>query len=146
LIPKQLRIHAVLIVAALFMILIPLYNQSPDNEKVEQAKPAAVEFLGLIDDAKYAESWESSAGLMRDKVTRKDWIDKLNKARNLSGDLVQRVQKSASYATEAKDSPDGEYIMLIYESDFQRAEDVSEYVTVMLEGDEWKVAGYFMQQ
>ena len=145
-IPKQLRIHAVLIVAALFMILIPLYNQSPDNEKVEQAKPAAAEFLGLIDDAKYAESWESSAGLMREKVTRKDWIDKLNKARNLSGDLVRRVQKSASYATEAKDSPEGEYIMLIYESDFQRAEDVSEYVTVMLEGDEWKVAGYFMQQ
>ena len=123
-IPKQLRIHAVLIVAALFMILIPLYNQSPDNEKVEQAKPAAVEFLGLIDSAKYAESWESSAGLMRDKVTRNDWIDKLNKARNLSGNLVQRVQKSASYATEAKDSPEGEYIMLIYESDFQRAEDV----------------------
>ena len=145
-IPKQLRIHAVLIVAALFMILIPLYNQSPDSEKVEQAEPAAVEFLGLIDGAKYAESWESSADLMRDKVTRNDWIDKLNKARNLSGDLVQRVQKSASYATEAKDSPEGEYIMLIYESDFQRAEDVSEYVTVMLEGDEWKVAGYFMQQ
>jgi hypothetical protein len=146
LIPKQLRIHAVLIVAALFMILIPLYNQSPDSEKVEQAKPAAIEFLGLIDGAKYAESWESSADLMRDKVTRNDWIDKLDKARNLSGDLVQRVQKSASYATEAKDSPEGEYIMLIYESDFQRAEDVSEYVTVMLEGDEWKVAGYFMQQ
>ncbi len=145
-IPKQLRIHAVLIVAALFMILIPLYNQSPDSEKVEQAKPAAIEFLGLIDGAKYAESWESSADLMRDKVTRNDWIDKLDKARNLSGDLVQRVQKSASYATEAKDSPEGEYIMLIYESDFQRAEDVSEYVTVMLEGDEWKVAGYFMQQ
>ena len=76
-IPKQLRIHAVLIVAALFMILIPLYNQSPDSEKVEQAKPAAIEFLGLIDGAKYAESWESSADLMRDKVTRNDWIDKL---------------------------------------------------------------------
>ena len=145
-IPKQLRIHAVLIVAALFMILIPLYNQSPDSDKVEQAKPTAVEFLGLIDGGKYAESWESSASLMQDKVTRNDWIDKLNKARNLSGELLQRVQKSASYATEVKDSPEGEYIMLIYESDFQRAEDVSEYVTVMLEDDEWKVAGYFMQQ
>lgn len=145
-IPKQLRIHAVLIVAALFMILIPLYNQSPDSEKVEPAKPAAVEFLGLIDGGKYAESWESSASLMQDKVTKNDWVEKLNKARNLSGELLQRVQKSASYATEVKDSPEGEYIMLIYESDFQRAEDVSEYVTVMLEGDEWKVAGYFMQQ
>jgi len=144
--PKHLRIHAVLIVAALFMILIPLYNQSPDSGKVEQAKPASVEFLELIDDGKYAESWESSASLMRDKVAKNDWVDKLNKARNLSGGLVQRIQKSASYATEVEDSPEGEYIMLIYESDFQRAEEVSEYVTVMREGDVWKVAGYFMQQ
>ena len=145
-IPKQLRIHAVLIVACLAMILIPLYNQSPDDEKVEQALPAAVEFLALIDSGKYAESWQSSASLMRAKVTQQDWTDKLDQARSLSGGLVQRVQKSASYATVAKDSPEGEYIMLIYESDFQAAEDVSEYVTVMLEGEEWKVAGYFMQQ
>ena len=145
-IPKQLRIHAVLIVACLAMILIPLYNQSPDDEKVEQALPVAVEFLALIDGGKYAESWQSSASLMRDKVARQDWIEKLDKARTLSGGLVQRIQKSASYATEVKDSPEGEYIMLIYESDFQKAEDVSEYVTVMREGDDWKVAGYFMQQ
>ena len=144
--PKQLRIHAVLIVACLAMILIPLYNQSPDDEKVEQALPVAVEFLALIDGGKYAESWQSSASLMREKVTQQDWTDKLDKARSLSGGLVQRTQKSASYATVAKDSPEGEYIMLIYESDFQAAEDVSEYVTVMLEGDEWRVAGYFMQQ
>jgi hypothetical protein len=128
------------------MILIPLYNQSPDSEKVEQATPAAVEFLRLVDGGKYLESWESSASLMQEKVTKNDWTDKLDKARNLSGELLQRVQKSASYATEAKDSPEGEYIMLIYESDFQRAEDVTEYVTVMLEDNEWKVAGYFMQQ
>ena len=145
-IPKHLRIHAVLIVAALFMILIPLYNQSPDSEKVEQAEPIGTEFLALVDGGKYAESWQSSASLMQEKISKNDWVEKLGKARNLSGGLVQRVQKSASYSTEAKDSPEGEYIMLIYESDFQRAEDVSEYVTVMREGDAWKVAGYFMQQ
>lgn len=144
--PKQFRIHAVLIVACLTMILIPLYSQSPDEEKVEQAQPVAAEFLALVDGGEYAESWQSSATLMREKVNRQDWIEKLDKARSLSGGLVQRIQKSASYATEVKDSPEGEYIMLIYESDFQKAEEVSEYVTVMREGDAWKVAGYFMQQ
>jgi len=146
LLPKQLRIHAVLIVACLFMIFIPLYNQSPDSDKVEQAEPIGTEFLTLVDSGKYAESWQSSASLMQEKIAKNDWVEKLSKARNLSGGLIQRVQKSASYSTEAQDSPEGEYIMLIYESDFQRAEDVSEYVTVMLEGDTWKVAGYFMQQ
>jgi len=146
LLPKQLRIHAVLLVACLAMILIPLYSQSPDDDKVDQALPVAVEFLALIDGGKYAESWQSSASLMQEKVTQKDWIDKLDKARNLTGSLIQRIQKSASYSTVAKDSPEGEYIMLIYQTDFQAAKDVSEYVTVMRDGDSWKVAGYFMQQ
>jgi hypothetical protein len=35
--------------------------------------------------------------------------------------------------------------MLIYDSSFEKADDVSEYVTVMQEGDQWRVAGYFMQ-
>ncbi len=144
--PKQLRIHAVLIVACLFMILIPLYNQSPDSEKIERAETVSVEFLALVDGGKYTESWHASASLMQGKIAEKDWVEKLSEARNLSGGLVQRVRKSASYSTEAKDSPPGEYLMLIYDSAFQNADQVSEYVTVMLEGDEWKVAGYFMQQ
>ena len=147
-IPKHLRIHAVLIVAALFMILIPLYNhnKSPDDGTLEQTQPVAAEFLALIDGGKYAESWQSSAPLVRDKVTQQEWIEKLDKARSRSGDLIQRVQKSTRSATVLKDSPEGEYIILSYESDFQRAEDVSEYVTVMRDGDNWKVASYSMQQ
>jgi hypothetical protein len=127
------------------MILYPLYNEKPDSEKTEQAVPVANEFLQLIDHGKYAESWQSSAVLMRDKVTEKDWIEKLTKARTLSGELLARERKSASYSTEAQDSPEGEYIMFIYNSSFKKADEVSEYVTVMLEGDSWKVAGYFMQ-
>ncbi|NIP49238.1 MAG: DUF4019 domain-containing protein, partial [Gammaproteobacteria bacterium] len=61
-------------------------------------------------------------------------------------ELVKRERKSATYATKIEDSPEGEYIMLIYNSSFKKADDVSEYVTVMLDGDQWKVAGYFMQQ
>lgn len=143
--PKNLRIHAVLIVACIFMILIPLYNQKPNTEKIEQATPAAQDFLGLVDAGKFAASWQSSAALMKERVTEQEWVEKLNKARTLSGELVAREQKSASYSTEAKDSPDGEYIMLIYTSRFQKADEVEEYVTVMRDGESWKVAGYFMQ-
>ena len=145
-IPKQFRIHAVLIVACLFMIFFPMLSERPDSEKADLAIPVATEFLQMIDEGQYRESWQSSARLMQEKVAQEDWVEKLNKARNLSGDLIKRNQKSASYSTEAKDSPEGEYIMLIYQSTFQKAENVSEYVTVMLEDGAWKVAGYFMQQ
>ena len=143
---KKFRIHAVLLLLALFMILYPLYNEKPDAEKVAQASPVALDFLQQLDDGKYADSWKSSAVLMQGKVTEKDWVEKLTRARELSGELLERERKSASYSTEMKDSPDGEYIMLIFTSNYKKASDVSEYVTVMLEDSRWKVAGYIMQK
>ena len=144
-IPKQFRIHIVLIVACVFMVVFPLLNEKPDQEKADKATAVAVEFLQLIDAEKYGDSWQMAATLMKEKVTEQEWVDKLTKARTLSGALLERVKKSASYSPTAQDSPDGEYISLTFDSKYQRAETVSEYVTVMLEDGHWKVAGYFIQ-
>lgn len=144
-IPKQFRIHLVLILACAFMIIFPILNETPDTEKAEKATAVAMEFLQLVDADKYAESWQMSAGLMKERVTEKDWVEKLAKARTLSGPIVERKAKDTSYSTTAVDSPDGEYISLIFESRFQRAEGVAEYITVMLDDGHWKVAGYFIQ-
>ena len=144
-IPKQFRIHIVLIIAAVFMIVYPILSEKPDTEKAEKATAVAMEFLQLIDAEKYAESWQMAADMMKEQVAEKDWVEKLSKARTLSGKLVKRAENDTSYSTSAKDSPEGEYISLIFDSKYQRAESVSEYVTVMLEGGHWKVAGYFIQ-
>ena len=144
-IPKQFRIHIVLIIAAIFMIVYPILSEKPDTEKAEKATAVAMAFLQLVDAEKYAESWQMAADMMKEQVTKKDWAEKLTKARTLSGELVERVEESVSYSTSAKDSPEGEYIALTFDSKYQRAESVSEYVTVMLEGGHWKVAGYFIQ-
>lgn len=144
-IPKQFRIHVVLMVACLFMIIFPLLNERPDTEKAENATAVAMEFLQLIDTEKYAESWETAASLMKEKVTQEEWVEKLTKARTLSGALVERSEESVSYSTSAHDSPEGEYIALTFGSKYQRVESLAEYVTVMLEGDRWRVAGYFIQ-
>lgn len=143
--PKQFRIHAVLILACIFIILYPLYSEKPETEKVEQAVPVAAEFLQMIDSGQYAESWRSSASLMQEKITEKDWAEKLAKARERTGDVINRERESATYSTKAQDSPEGEYIMLIYDSKFDKAGELSEYVTVMRDGELWKVAGYFLE-
>ena len=68
-IPKQFRIHVVLILACVFMIIFPMLSEKPDAEKTEKATAVAMEFLHLIDADKYAESWQIAAGLMQEKVT-----------------------------------------------------------------------------
>ncbi len=144
-IPKQFRIHIVLIIAAVFMIVYPILSEKPDSEKAEKATVVAMEFLQLIDAEKYTESWQMAADMMKEQVTEKDWIEKLTTARTLSGSLVERVEESVNYSTSAKDSPEGEYIALTFASKYQKAASVSEYVTVMVENGHWKVAGYFIQ-
>ena len=144
-IPKQFRIHIVLIIAAVFMIVYPILSERPDTEKAEKATAVAMEFLQLIDAEKYAESWQMAANMMKEKVSEKEWVEKLTEARALSGTVVKRSEKSVSYSTSAEDSPEGEYISLIFSSKYQRAESVSEYVTGMFEEGHWKVAGYFIQ-
>lgn len=145
-IPKQFRIHVVLIISVLAMILVPMIPKKVDPEKAQAATTAAMQFLELVDTGGYTESWQTSAALLKETVTEKDWTEKLSKARTLSGAMVERKQDDLSYSTTALDSPDGEYIMMVFVSSFERAASVEETLTVMLEEDHrWRVAGYFMQ-
>lgn len=127
------------------MIVFPILNEIPDKDKADKATAVAMEFLQLIDADKYSESWQMSAGLMKERVSEEEWVEKLTKARTISGALVERKEKDSTYSTTAKDSPDGEYISLVFDSKFQRAENVAEYITVMLDQGHWKVAGYFIR-
>ena len=145
-IPKQFRIHLILIISCAEMIIVPLRPEKIDPEKAQVATSAANRFLQLLDQGEYARSWQTSAALMQSRVTEKEWTEKLTQARTRSGALVERKQDKISYSTTAYDSPDGEYILLVFNSRFQQAEKVEETLTIMLEEDNrWRVAGYFMQ-
>jgi len=146
LVSKRLGIHIVLIMACLAIIFVPRLHQKPDPEKAEPATAAASQFLELLDAGDYARSWQVSAALMKEKVTEEEWVDKLTGARSVSGALVERTQKRISYNTAAKDSPDGEYVLLFFDSSFEGQKSAKEQVTVMLEEDDnWRVAGYFIK-
>ena len=144
--PRKYRVHAALILICLVIIFLPRYMEKPDKEKAQLAKAATARFLQLLDADKYAESWQTSASLLKDKVAEDKWVELLKKNRSLLGPLVKRQQKEISYSTTATDSPEGEYILIIYDSTFQRKPGASEIVTVMLDKDKsWRVAGYFIK-
>ncbi len=145
-IPKQFRIHIVLIISVLAMIVVPMIPKKVDPEKAQAATTAATYFLEQVDAGAYANSWQTSAALLKEKIPQADWVEKLSKARTLSGALVSRQQDDLSYSTSALDSPDGEYVLMVFVSKFERAPSVEETLTVMLDQDNrWRVAGYFMQ-
>ncbi len=145
-IPRNYRIHIVLMLAAAAMIIFPLISQKVPEEKAGQATAAAERFLDLVDQEKYGESWDMSASLMKEKISREKWVEHLGKAMQLTGPAVGRQQEDLTYSTMAKDSPDGEYIVINYNSSFKNQADLGETITVMLDKDgRWRVAGYFVQ-
>jgi len=144
--PRKYRMHAALLLIALVIIFLPLYNEHPDKQKAAAATTAATRFLQLIDANQFAESWQDSASLLQEKVPEQKWVEQLRKTREVAGPLVTRKQTSISYSTSAKDSPEGEYILIMYESAFKAKADAQEILTVMLDKDQtWRVAGYFIK-
>ena len=144
--PAKYRIHALLILVALLIIFIPQFNERPDKAKAAAAQAAADAFLQRVDHDQFAASWESAATLLRNKVTEADWVSQLQRTREIAGPVVKRTLKSMSYSTSAKDSPDGEYILIVYDTAFKAKSDATETLTVMLDTDKtWRVAGYFIK-
>lgn len=117
-----------------------------DDEAEAAAVEAAVEWLAVVDDGDYAESWKLAAEYFKGAVTEEKWEQALTGARQPLGALVSRQPKSKQYATSLPGAPDGEYVVIQFETSFENKAAAIETVTPMLEADgEWGVAGYFIK-
>ena len=112
----------------------------------ELATEAAESWLGLIDESRYSESWESAATLVRNAVSQDQWSESIQKARNTFGPIIKRTLKSSHFMTSLPGAPDGQYVVIQFETTFENKESAVETVTPMLDSDdEWRVSGYYIR-
>lgn len=143
---KKYGLHAVLLIACAVIIILPMLREKPDPEKEQKATLAANTFLSKVDATEFAVSWDIGAALLREKVTKEEWVDNLSKIHEITGKLVERKQTKASYTTSAKDAPDGDYIIFLYDSNFEKRTGRKESIITTLESDGvWRVAGYHIK-
>jgi hypothetical protein len=115
-----------------------------DNTGVTDA--AAQKWLALIDAGNYSETWKEASAIFRGAVTEPGWENSMNTFRQPLGDLVSRKLKSAQHMTELPGAPDGQYVVMQFETSFANKKSAIETVTFMLEKDgQWKSAGYFIK-
>jgi hypothetical protein len=117
------------------------------EEKPEQlAQTAAEKWLALVDAGKFSESWQSAAAYLKGAMTEARWMTSLEAVRKPLGSLVSRKLKSATYSKSLPGAPDGEYVVLQFDTSFENKKTAVETVTPMLEKDgTWKVSGYFIK-
>ena len=130
----------------LFLLLSVSVVAAEDSEKEKDAVAVAEEWLTIIDDGKYAESWKEAAQYFKNAVKQEQWEQSLQAVRNPLGKLISRKVKSKTYMTSLPGAPDGEYVVIQFESSFENKKSAIETVTPMMDKDaKWRVSGYYMR-
>jgi hypothetical protein len=91
------------------------------NEVAEKAAiTASGAWLSLVDEGNYAESWNQAAGLFKAAVTKEQWQNTVRAVRVPLGKVVARKLKSKQYTKTLPGLPDGEYVVIQYETMFEK--------------------------
>ncbi len=143
---RTYRIHIFLALVALAIIVYPRYAHKPDQQRLDASGAAAYQFLTLVDEQHYEQSWHVCADYLKNTVPLGQWRQQLAAARSAAGSLKERKQTDYTYTKEAKQGvPEGEYMVYSYASIFTNKTHAKETVTLMLTSDgSWRVAGYFI--
>jgi Protein of unknown function (DUF4019) len=71
---------------------------------------------------------------MRNSVTKEQFVQKVAAARQPLGKVLSRVLKMARTMTSLPSAPDGEYVVLKYDTSFENKKFATETIAPMLEG------------
>jgi len=103
-------------------------------------------WLSLVDEGNYTESWIQAAALFKTAVSKEQWHESLKAFRVPLGKAVARKLKSKRYTKTLPGAPDGEYVVIQYETIFEKKQSAIETTTPMLDNDgKWRVSGYYIK-
>jgi len=110
------------------------------------AERAANDWLALIDAGDAVASWRSAASLFKKAVTQEQWSQALAAARSPLGAVVTRTLARAESTTQLPGAPDGHYVVIQFDTQFEKKRAAVETVTPMQDTDgQWRVSGYFVR-
>lgn len=128
-------------------IVLGLFSAIHAQQPPEQlAQPSAESWLALVDSGKYAESWQQASSVFKAHVTKDQWQSMLRATLSPLGKNTSRKLLSAKYTKTLPGAPDGEYVVIQYQSSFEHKQSAVETITPMLDKDgQWRVSGYFIK-
>jgi hypothetical protein len=146
------RIAGVIIgVIVLNLVYVTIFNANGVSAEDHSHKEAAAlktasSWLALVDAGNYSKSWDEAAAYFKNALTKEQWQQSLNAARKPLGKLLRRKVLSKAYATALPGAPDGEYVVIQYNTIFEHKKSATETVTPMKDKDgQWRVSGYYVK-
>jgi hypothetical protein len=141
------RIEPKLASILLFTLMLCASASAQTPQKPEQlAQQSSDAWLAVVDSGKYAQSWDETAQSFKAVVTKEQWQSALDASRAPQGKVLSRKLKSAAYAKNPPNAPEGEYVQIQYDTNFENKQGAVETVVPTLDKDgTWRVSGYFIK-
>ena len=142
-----MKLLVLLLSLSLVLMFVPRGVTTHAQQKPEDlAQKSAEAWLALADAGKYAETWDEAAQLFKGAVTKDTWIVAVKGVRTPLGAVQSRKLKTATYTKTLPGAPDGEYVVIQYDTSFANKKSAVETITPMLDKDgKWRVSGYFVK-
>lgn len=116
------------------------------QDVTDEAQQAAKDWLALVDQGGYNQSYDQAAQSFKVSVGREEWAAKARAARARAGKLVSR---KVSRATETRNPPNaarGDYVFIVYKTAFTNLKSALETVVTMRDRDgKWRVVNYMIR-
>ena len=117
-----------------------------DAASVDQAQLAATRWVALADSGQFAASWDQAAAPFQTAIAKPKWESAMQAIRVPLGAVKSRTLKSAVFTTSLPGVPDGEYVVVQFDTKFENKAAAIETVTPMKGKDgTWRVSGYFIK-
>jgi hypothetical protein len=138
------KISAFVIVVLIVLSVIPALAGNTDKEKAEVV--SAEKWLGLVDSEKYTESWTEASELFKNSITQEQWKRTVEAVRKPLGKIITRKLSTKTYTTSLPGVPDGEYVVIQFNTSFENKKSAIETITPMKDKDgKWRVSGYYIK-
>jgi hypothetical protein len=124
---------------------LSLAAQQPPPNAEDAAQKAAESWLALVDGEEYGESWTQAASTFKKLIASAQWTDAVTKARMPFGAFQSRSINSRQYSTSLPGAPPGQYVMLTFDSHFEKRAAVETIVMTLDVDGTWRTAGAFIR-
>ncbi len=141
----QTRRHFVVWLSAISLVGLsrPL---AADAGAEEAAEDAARKWLAVVDEGRYAASWEEAASVFQNAITKEQWQKALESVRAPLGKCLSRRLLSRKFVESLPGAPKGPYVVIQFSTEFENKKDAVETVTPIRSADgSWRVSGYFIK-
>ena len=139
---SRFRVGVILALVSMVGVLPAQAN----DEAITQARTAAQSWLAQLDAGGYGETWEAAGELLQGAVSKKEWSAKIAATLGPMGAVDTRTDQSGEFVTTLPGAPDGEYVVLKFDTSFENKQKAVETVILRRESDGlWRVSGYFIR-